>query len=33
MVFAAKKPNGFGQIVIEHEGQWLNTIRVREQES
>jgi hypothetical protein len=32
MVFNSGKPNGFGPIVIEHEGQWLNTLRVREHE-
>jgi hypothetical protein len=33
MVFVSNRANGFGQIVVEHEGQWLNTIRVREQET
>jgi hypothetical protein len=32
MVLNSGKPNGFGPIVIEHEGQWLNTMRVREHE-
>ena len=33
MVFVSNRANGFVQIVVEHEGQWLNTIRVREQEA
>jgi hypothetical protein len=32
MVCTSGSPNSLGQIVVEHEGQWLNTLRVREQE-
>ncbi len=32
MVCTSGSPNSLGQVVIEHEGQWLNTLRVRERE-
>ncbi len=32
MVCSSGNPNSLGQMVVEHEGQWLNALRVREKE-
>ncbi len=29
MIFAAEQPNGLGQFTIEHEGQWVDMLRIR----
>lgn len=31
MVFIADAPNGLGQFAIQHEGQWLDVLRIRKQ--
>ena len=30
MAFTSEKPNGMGTVTVEHEGQWLDVLRIRE---